>query len=98
MSRLHIYGQSYFHEKAFIVGDKEALTQLRDAIDAALANEAGTTLAYVADGEGYDVEVYQENSDTFWEDAQRPYTDEVARDTREEAITPWHLHAKFYSR
>jgi hypothetical protein len=52
---LHLFGQTFWHETAFIVGDFESLTQLRNAIDNAIANKVEKTQTLQNDGEGYDL-------------------------------------------
>lgn len=56
---IHIYAQHSEHQPAEIRGTREALTALRDAIDAALAESNGEAEAkgIAADGEGYDIEI-----------------------------------------
>ncbi len=89
---LHIYGQDYWHCPVLIVGQKNALEKLRDAIDHALQEDHGTCTACANDGEGYDVHVVMENSnwgDSVWTTMQVPYTDSCAQQTDGEP--PWEL-------
>lgn len=88
---LHIYGQDYWHCPVLIVGQKNALEKLRDAIDQALQEGHGTCTVYVNDGEGYDVHVVMENSnwgEPVWATMQVPYTDSCAQTNGE---PPWEL-------
>ena len=65
---LHVYGQVDQHAPAEIVGNRAALTVLRDAIDAALAGDGApevSTSAMTADGEGFMVSVLLD--DRPWE-------------------------------
>ena len=99
---LHIFPQLMWHTEATIIGDREALTKLRDAIDATLtsantndqAETAFTTFA--ADGEGYRVLVLCREGDV-WDKIAFPYTDEVAAENREgdEVIWGWKLCADY---
>lgn len=52
---LHIYSPYQWHDEAFIVGTREALTALRDAIAEALSGAEGSaaSLSFAADGEGF---------------------------------------------
>lgn len=50
---LQIYGQGAWHDPAFIVGDKTALSRLRDAIGRALEEGEAATGVTATDGEGY---------------------------------------------
>jgi len=56
---LHIYAQGYWHGDAFIVGTREALVALRDAIDGAIANGSADCESSVNDGEGFRARVLQ---------------------------------------
>lgn len=95
---LHIYAQTFYHDHAFLVGNRESLELLRDAIDSALAEGEGKATAYVSDGEGFDVQVYKEEEESYWNDALLPYTDEKACDNREDAIGPWQLFKQHKSK
>lgn len=53
MSLLHVYGQYEWHNTVWIVGDPDALTALRDAINDALVNREGSAETMTSDGEGY---------------------------------------------
>ncbi|QMI49728.1 hypothetical protein [Burkholderia sp. MBR-1] len=58
---LHVYAQEHEHDDAYIVGTREDLVALRDAIDRALAAKAehcssdSLMEAFAADGECYDL-------------------------------------------
>lgn len=91
---LHIYAQPFWHQEAFIVGNREALEYLRDAINSALAEEAGSADAFAADGEGYEIKVYKEEGEEFWNKALLPYTDEKMFVVSTDAISPWNLFRK----
>lgn len=84
MTRLHLYGQAYWHSEAFIVGDRRSLELLRDGIDMALADTAnGTSLVaglMTDDGEGFDLVVAARDVASW----RLPYTDEPAKDRRTE--------------
>jgi len=57
---MHVHGQQYaWRDEARIVGTREALIGLRDAIDRALADKNGEAEcdAIAGDGEGYAIEV-----------------------------------------
>ncbi len=95
MKLLHIYGQEAFHDEVYIVGNKEALTDLRNAIDMVLAECLSCrTGVSVNDGEGYDVIVVKDDNDwknESWIKRAVPYTADYARETREDAfcLCPW---------
>lgn len=88
----HLYAQSFWHDFAYLMGDEEALIQLRAAIDAALEVGQATTELVANDGEGYQVFVLRhESRPEAWDGILRPYTDECAMDSREDALGPWDL-------
>jgi len=92
--KLHIYGQTYPHDHAFLVGNKEALKALREAIDAALNNQAGGTTVFATDGEGYDVKVYCEEEEEYWGKSKLPYNDRDMFIEYDEDVGPWDLFKK----
>lgn len=80
---LHVYAQHCWHGECRIVGNKNALTVLRDAIDEALRKGKAETSAMVTDGEGYGIEI--EMCDAAWESDRwerqpLPYTADYAKD------------------
>lgn len=95
--KLHIHGPTYYHDHSFIIGDRESLELLRDAIDSALAEGQGKATSFTADGEGFDLEVYREEDDSYWDKALLPYTDEAACVPYEKGVTVthWDLFKKY---
>jgi hypothetical protein len=53
----HLIPQRRPHAPAFLVGDRGALTRIRDAITAALETGEGSCSVFASDGEGYGVHV-----------------------------------------
>ena len=91
MKLLHIYGQEIWHDPVHIVGNREALEDLKKAIEKALDRGRGETDTFCNNGEGYTIVVILDDSDWQngeWKKRAVPYTDEVARETREDAIWP----------
>ena len=93
-NKLHIYGQVYNHDHAFIVGSKTALEALRDAIQATLDGSARSSVMFAADDEGYEVKVYLEEEDAYWDKAKLPYTDNDYFVGNDDDIGPWDLFKK----
>lgn len=92
MKLLHIYGQSVWHDPAFIVGNVSALKALRDAIDQAIKNlKEGKKVSNADfctnDGEWYNIYVIVDEENL--ERRALPYTDEVARENDPDARWPW---------
>lgn len=89
---LHIYGQTAWHDDAFIVGTPAALRALA-AMITAMADYDGVVaegVYFVNDGEGFSLRVACVNEFT----AQRlavPYTGEFAIETRTHALWPRQL-------
>lgn len=91
--RLHIYAQQQWHDEAYIVGERDRLESLRDAITVALETGQCKVLAFCNDGEGYDLHVIclrEEQADRL----AVPYTSECAHDFRESAVWPWDASLK----
>lgn len=100
---LHIYSPIWQHADGYIIGDRWALEDLRDALDRAISSKEPTSFnAFVNDGEGYTVHVAWLSE----QDVDRlslPYTDadEMERSNRgiaphqaianqmAEAVKPW---------
>jgi hypothetical protein len=60
---LHVYAQSHEHDEAYLIGTRNALLELRDAIDVALSNKArrreSASVAdfFTSEGEGFSLYV-----------------------------------------
>ncbi len=95
---LHIHGQVDWHGEAFILGNKDGLIALRNAINEAIkTTKPGKAEVCVSDGEGFHVYVIMDNSswhDKSWMKAALPYTDEVAGEKNKDAVWPWQLVVK----
>ena len=88
MPVVHIWSQGAWHDSSYIVGDRDGLMKLRDALDQAIESGAATAEVFVSDGEGYDIDV------TCVEDTKRlavPYLESYAKEDRKNAsiIFPW---------
>jgi len=72
MNLMNIYPQIAEHTEAKIVGNKEALVLLRDAIDRAIKEGKSATpsmteaVIFATDGEGYEIQV--ERMPDSWDD------------------------------
>jgi len=74
--KLHVYGQQVGHDPAWLVGDKAALYELRDAINAALHEGSSAINVEAADGEAYSFYIVDmEMKNDGWEQLDLPYTD-----------------------
>lgn len=74
----HIYGQKMWHDHAFIVANRDALVELRGAIDVALEHDESRVVFFPSDGEGYDLYIKQVDEDFDWEKIELPYHDRDA--------------------
>lgn len=89
---LHVYAQPGFHEEAYLVGNREALAALRDAIDRALHNERAALGAFTTDGEGYTVIVIADSGDAIKIGLMSvPYTNDYAKEGRDRPVWPQDL-------
>ena len=86
---LHVYGQEYWHDPVQIVGDLQALTALRDAIDQAIHDWEGKTgYLLTSDGEGYTIHVARVGNGVDFGLLLTPYSDPIAKDHRHTVILP----------
>ena len=98
---LHIYGQAYYHDETYIVGGRQSLLSLKKAIEDALETGRGSAEFFTADGEGYDTNILLREDQwesTFWTNLAFPYSEEFARDKRENAVAPanvWYHEDKY---
>ncbi|KEZ47527.1 hypothetical protein GS18_0219230 [Metabacillus indicus] len=75
MPMCHIYGQRMWHDNSFLIANKAALMELREAIDVALKHKEAKLGLSPADGEGYDLYIKCVEDDYNWEELQMPYHD-----------------------
>jgi hypothetical protein len=72
---LHIYAQPFQHQEAWVVGTREGLTILRDALTKALETEGPvSTVSSTNDGEGYHVLIWAMPEEKA-QQLRTPYTD-----------------------
>ena len=88
---MNVYGQEAQHEEVFIVGSRERLMALRDAIETALEKGQGNSEASVNDGEFYDIYVICPKDEEVLKDMTMPYSAEWEKDMREKGTGPWEL-------
>lgn len=92
MRVLHIHSQEAHHNDAFIVGTREGLLALREAVDLALAARTGASEVSVGDGEGYYVLAMLIDADEHGfpvDNASVPYTADCAKEYQDTAVYPW---------
>lgn len=89
MPTVHLHAQAYWHDPAYVTGNRAGLLALRQAIDEALGEaEDSSVNAFTSDGEGYDLRVRRVDGAQIHK-LGLPYTDEVARDRDPQAVWPW---------
>ena len=103
---LHLYPGSSYHNDGYIVGNREGLLALRDAINRALDERLATTQImpkasgrniFVKDGEGYEVQILLNDSpwqSEEWQKLAVPYTSEDAAFFPNGTIYPQELKKK----
>lgn len=89
MNILHIYGQHQWHDEAYIVGNKESLQLLVNAINQAISDGIGDGQFCVNDGEGFDAHIHCVNDQQTLDKLAVPYTNGIAEEKDEAAIWPW---------
>ena len=92
MKFLHIYSQHAEHADTCIIGNRQGLEALRDAISSVLfsfVSPCSSSMdAFVGDGEGFSCHVIG-LLDIDFDNLAVPYTAEYANETRPNAIPPW---------
>jgi len=89
---LHIHGQEFWHQEAYIVANRQGLEELKTAIEQALNEGLSHVAESVSDGEGYDLYIQLIDSSwksEEWEKAALPYTSQESCEKRKDAIWPW---------
>ena len=89
---LHIYGQDSPHDACFLLGTREALLALREALDQVLAQEgpkAARVDTFTADGEGYATIVAEATEPQLW-GVYLPYTNDIFASNPQSGLQgPW---------
>ena len=77
MNKLHLYPQYHEHDHASIVGTREALTALRDALTRVLDGPLSSDFvrAFPEDGEGFSLVLLRTEDPKVWEALDLPYAD-----------------------
>lgn len=84
MRILNVYGQTMGHDELWILGNREGLTALRDALNRTLNNKPVDDLTYtsveteVTDGESFNTIIVCQDKplqDKAWDDLHLPYVD-----------------------
>lgn len=73
LDNLHIYAQETNHDRAYIIGTREALVGLLEALQRALEQGIYADSYCTADGEGYKVVIIQTENSKI-EELKLPYT------------------------
>lgn len=100
---LHLYGPTYEHDSAFIVGDREAITKLRDSLDMMLELDTSVRRpmaridSMTSDGEGFSlgmVMVEEDWQSETWQTLLLPYSDESRITPPKQSVHPYRLFPK----
>lgn len=73
MPLCHIFGQQMWHSNAYLIANRTALLELKEAIDVALKHEETRLGLMPSDGEGYDLFIKCVEDDFEWEELELPY-------------------------
>jgi hypothetical protein len=74
---LHVHNQSFQHDDAFLIGNRQALEMLKASIEEALKVKECSLNLYTADGEEYFLHIFCDDSEwqgERWQNALLPYT------------------------
>ncbi|MCK1981975.1 MULTISPECIES: hypothetical protein [Peribacillus] len=75
MPLCHIFGQQMWHSNAYLIANRTALLELREAIDVALKHDETRLGLMPSDGEGYDLFIKCVEDNFEWEELEMPYHD-----------------------
>jgi hypothetical protein len=75
MPMSHIFGQQMWHGNAYLIANRTALMELKEAIDVALKHEETRLCLMPSDGEGYDLFIKCVEDDFEWDELEMPYHD-----------------------
>ncbi|MGN7313393.1 hypothetical protein ACTHQ4_20105 [Alkalicoccobacillus gibsonii] len=73
---LHVYAQHSQHQESFIVGNRDALVELRNLIDKALAEGTSIGDFFPSDEEGYQVHIGIVEDEEKFNALEMPYTEQ----------------------
>ena len=88
---LHVHGQRLWHDEVTVVGNGQALSALRDLLNAALADGEADGEFTVSDGEGYRLMIKLRPAafgDAAWNSCALPYSDRMANPPRTDGAQP----------
>lgn len=91
MDILHIYAQDSWHQTATIVGNREGLQKLANALNKLLSITSGhaeTFETFANDGEGYECRVLWLEHEATWQQIATPYTDDICQRANEGKVIP----------
>ncbi|MFJ6411301.1 hypothetical protein ACIQLG_00720 [Terribacillus saccharophilus] len=83
-NHLHLYAQTRHHADAFIVGNREGLTRLRDALNKSLEDGQAQAEFFPSDGEGYDtyIKLLNDDDEELFESLEMPYSEQFGPTNR----------------
>jgi hypothetical protein len=92
---LHVYGQETWHNTVHVLGSRDGLAALEDAVHRAIDDPAGvgaTPTVWPSDGEGYRVIVVRAENESFFQQQGAPYFGEECRGSEKPGmLTPAEL-------
>ncbi|MDM5317864.1 hypothetical protein QUF49_17775 [Fictibacillus sp. b24] len=92
----HIFGQQMWHSNAYLIANRTALLELKEAIDVALKYKETRLGLMPSDGEGYDLFIKCVEDDFKWEELEMPYHDRECYVPDEKVELPPHKIFKNY--
>ena len=96
MPMCHFFGQQMWHDNAYLIANRIALIELREAIDTALEHGETRLGLSPSDGEGYDLFIKCVEDDFEWEALEMPYHDkEIYEPDESVEIPPYDVFKKY---
>jgi len=97
MPTCHFFGQQLWHDNAYLIANRIALIELREAIDTALKHKESRLELSPSDGEGYDLFIKCVEDDFEWEELELPYHDkDIYKADKSVEIPPSKVFKKYH--
>lgn len=92
----HLFGQQMWHSNAYLIANRTALIELREAIEVAIKHEESRLGLTPSDGEGYDLFIKCVEDNFEWKELEMPYHDRECYVPDEKAeLSPYNVFQKY---
>ena len=96
MAMSHFFGQQMWHDNAYLIANRIALVELKEAIDNALKHGESRLGLSPSDGEGYNLFIKCVEDDFKWDALEMPYHDkDIYEPDKSVEIPPYKVFEKY---